>query len=57
MEKLLDQLQGSFSTHDEKEAFTNDHALSGEFLLGYHCQRQALRKTSDDAEVTPAPTE
>jgi len=57
MEKLLDQLQGSFSTQDEKETFTNDRALSGEFLLGYHCQRQALRKTADDAEVTPAPTE
>jgi CRISPR-associated protein Csd1 len=57
MEKLMDHLQGSFPTQDEKEAFTNDRALSGEFLLAYHCQRQALRKTTDDVEVTPAPTE
>jgi CRISPR-associated protein Csd1 len=57
MEKLMDHLQGSFPTRDEKEAFTNDRALSGEFLLAYHCQRQALRKTSEDAEVNPATTE
>src|SRR5690606_32158094 len=24
--------------------FTSDRKLSGEFLLGYHCQRQALRE-------------
>lgn len=37
-EKLLDEIQCLF----QADAFTNDHALSGEFLLGYHCQRQAL---------------
>jgi hypothetical protein len=26
--------------------FINDSSLSGEFLLGYHSQRQALRKTT-----------
>jgi CRISPR-associated protein Csd1 len=56
MEKLLDQLQAAFVGQDEKEAFTNDRALTGEFLLGYHCQRQALRYVPDDAESTSAPT-
>ncbi|HEX7422966.1 MAG TPA: type I-C CRISPR-associated protein Cas8c/Csd1 [Terriglobales bacterium] len=56
MEKLLDQLQSSFSTEDEKECFTNDRPLSGEFLLSYHCQRQALRPKVDDIEPTLAAT-
>ncbi len=38
MEKLLDDVTSAFSG----ENFANDAALSGEFLLGYHCQRQAL---------------
>jgi CRISPR-associated protein Csd1 len=40
--KLLDEVVGSFQSDD----FINDSALSGEFLLGYHCQRQALRPNS-----------
>lgn len=39
MEKLLDAVMVSFAG----ESFTQDVALAGEFLLGYHCQRQALR--------------
>ena len=38
----------------EGDDFTRDAALSGEFLLGYHCQRQKLRTTSlksGDAEL------
>lgn len=38
-EKLLDEIQSRFQTDD----FTDDHALSAEFLLGFHCQRMALR--------------
>lgn len=38
MDKLLDEIQAMFSTED----FTSDKRLSGEFLLGYHCQRQIL---------------
>jgi CRISPR-associated protein Csd1 len=38
LEKLLDSVVGMFQGHD----FTNDAKLSGEFLLGYHCQRAAL---------------
>jgi len=37
-EKLLDAVVGMFSGQD----FINDSTLSGEFLLGYHCQRAAL---------------
>jgi CRISPR-associated protein Csd1 len=37
-EKLLDELVCSLGQN-----FTIDKPLTGEFLLGYHCQRQALR--------------
>lgn len=38
-EKLLDEVQCRFQSDD----FANDQPLTAEFLLGYHCQRQALR--------------
>ena len=38
MEKQLDEVIGAFQGRD----FTDERRLSGEFLLGYHCQRQAL---------------
>lgn len=38
-EKLIDEIMSLF----ESEDFINDHKLSGEFLLGYHCQRESLR--------------
>jgi CRISPR-associated protein Csd1 len=37
-DKLLDEIQCKFVGND----FTDDRPLSGEFLLGYHCQRAAL---------------
>lgn len=40
---LLDDVMGAFSGDD----FTQDGPLSGEFLLGYHCQRQALKPSYD----------
>ena len=43
MEKLMDEVIDTFSDGD----FTQDSQLSGEFLLGYHCQRRALRPTGD----------
>lgn len=55
MERQLDQILGAFSSTDEREAFTNDRPLSGEFLLAYHCQRQALRHVEpedDDSNST-----
>ena len=51
MEQLLDRLTNSFSTENEKESFTNDRALSGEFLLGYHCQRETLHGKIDQEDV------
>lgn len=39
MEKLLDQLMCQFQSGD----YTKDSPLTGEFLLGYHCQRSMLR--------------
>ena len=38
MEKQLDAVSSKFQAQD----FLDDRRLSGEFLLGYHCQRQAL---------------
>lgn len=35
---LLDEIMDKFQTSE----FTNDGKLSGEFLLGFHCQRSAL---------------
>src|SRR5207248_2925594 len=37
-DKLLDTVMGMFNRED----FVSDSKLSGEFLLGYHCQRAAL---------------
>jgi CRISPR-associated protein Csd1 len=45
-EKLLDEILCAFNSDE----FTKDIPLSGEFLLGYHCQRQNLWKKSE----TPA---
>jgi CRISPR-associated protein Csd1 len=30
------------------EDFTGDKPLSGEFLLGFHCQREGLRPKKDE---------
>lgn len=55
MDKLLDEIVSSFIAND----FLDDSRLSGEFLLGYHCQRQFLnRPRTDTTTVTEdAPTE
>lgn len=44
-EKLLDEILCRF----QSDEFTSDRALSGEFLLGYHCQRAALLRGSEPA--------
>jgi CRISPR-associated protein Csd1 len=56
MEKLHDQIVCAFQSDD----FIADTPLSGEFLLGYHCQREALKPLqkstesgSDNQETTP----
>lgn len=46
-ERLLDEIINSFEPSD----FASNTRLSGEFLLGFHCQRQALwTKSHEDTE-------
>ena len=45
-EQLLDDTMAKFTADD----FVNDGPLTGEFLLGYHCQRQDLRPPKPSAE-------
>jgi CRISPR-associated protein Csd1 len=56
-EKLIDEIMGHFSPDD----FLSPRSLTGEFLLGYHCQRQILnppKPTTDSASTTEdSPTE
>ena len=49
-ETLLDEVVCLFKPND----FLADMPLSGEFLLGYHCQRQALRLREEVSETTQA---
>lgn len=42
-ERLIDEIMSLFTAED----FVDDRALSGEFLLGYHCQREELKKKKD----------
>lgn len=55
MDRLHDEIVATF----DGDSFMDDSKLSGEFLLGYHCQRQALNPPKPDAataadEDTPA---
>lgn len=50
-QKLLDEIPCRFTGTD----FSNDRPLSGEFLLGYHCQRTALF-TGNKAKAEDQPT-
>lgn len=52
MDKLLDEIISSFVGND----FLDESKLSGEFLLGYHCQRQILNPPkTDNAAPTKDP--
>jgi CRISPR-associated protein Csd1 len=42
-QKMIDEVKDLFESSD----FTNDKRLSGEFLLGYSCQREFLRNSPD----------
>lgn len=46
MKVLLDDVHSLFVTAE----FNSDNRLSGEYLLGYHCQRLELRKKADVVE-------
>lgn len=55
---LIDKVHDMF---DPTEDYTSDKKLSGEFLLGYHCQREALRpkgssNTNENEPETPTET-
>jgi CRISPR-associated protein Csd1 len=45
-QRMIDDVIASFNPED----FISDKRLSGEFLLGYHCQRAALRSSSDQSD-------
>lgn len=53
MDELLDDVMGKFSGND----FEQDEPLSGEFLLGYHCQRAALRPSDDSPPAQESTTD
>ena len=46
VETEFDEVVNAFNPDD----FTSDKRLTGEFLLGYHCQREVLRPTSRQGE-------
>jgi len=50
---VIDKVHGLF---DLPEDYTGDKTLSGEFLLGYHCQREAL-KFKSSANINENETE
>lgn len=48
MQDLLDQIMNRFDIED----FSNDSALSGEFLLGYHSQKMQIKRDKQQAKKT-----
>lgn len=44
---LIDEILHAFNTND----FTSEQALSGEFLLGFHCQRIALQAKKESTQT------
>ncbi len=55
-QRLLDQLTSSFPLLESGESsFTDNHRLSGEFLLGFHSQREALRSKKNSAPSQDEP--
>lgn len=48
--KLIDQIVNSFENRNGENSFLDNHPLSGEFLLGYHSQREALRSRKSKSE-------
>jgi CRISPR-associated protein Csd1 len=53
MEKLVDDITAAF----DKDDFVADGPLSGEFLLGYHCQRRDLHSPAQSLEDEQHPDE
>ncbi len=54
---LLDKLHDDIVAMFQGDDFMDDRKLSGEFLLGYHCQRRELMpRTSTDSDESADPT-
>jgi CRISPR-associated protein Csd1 len=51
--KTIDEITDMFAAAD----FSNDKALGGEFLLGYHCQRAELYKSKETKDKDDASSE
>ena len=56
LEKLKNQIDEVFTKFLPGD-FEKEARLEGEFLLGYHCQRQALKNRSEKAEQQELSTE
>ncbi|MBV6467610.1 MAG: type I-C CRISPR-associated protein Cas8c/Csd1 [Candidatus Brocadia sp.] len=48
--KYLDAIDETMCLFNPPEDFTSDKPLSGEFLLGYHCQREDLKPKKDEPQ-------
>ncbi len=46
---MIDEVMCKFNSIED---FNSDRPLSGEFLLGYHCQRAALWTKKEDEELS-----
>lgn len=53
-QNLMDAIYSQFETIDGKSAFLDNRPLSGEFLLGFHSQREALKPRKDNVSDTQA---
>ena len=49
MKKEMDDIMGAFEKNDD---YVEDTPLESEFLIGFHCQRLALRYTNKDDQPT-----
>lgn len=54
--RRIDQISEVIAMFDPAD-FTSDRKLTGEFLLGYHCQRQAMRERREEYQSDDAPSE
>ncbi|MDR3723373.1 MAG: type I-C CRISPR-associated protein Cas8c/Csd1 [Terracidiphilus sp.] len=51
-QSLIDEVYSKFESSSGNGAFLDNRPLSGEFLLGFHSQREALRPRKNNSSVT-----
>src|SRR6185437_7924434 len=56
-QSLIDAVYALFKTNGEESAFLDNRPLSGEFLLGFHSQREALKPRKDNSNHTESEAE